>query len=57
MTMTETLYAPRAAGRWFGAAALAGAAWNIFGIVQFAGAVRATPESLMASASAPNRPP
>lgn len=49
MTMTETFPGPLPAGRWLSAAALAGAAWNIFGIVQFAGAVRATPESLMAS--------
>ena len=34
---------------WALAAALGGLAWNLFGAVQFAAAVRATPESLIAS--------
>lgn len=53
MTLTEKPSGPSTSGRWFSAAALAGVAWNIFGIVQFAGAVRATPESLMASGLSP----
>ena len=34
---------------WFNAAAFGGVAWNLFGLVQFAGSLAATPESLMAS--------
>lgn len=34
---------------WFTAAALGGIAWNIFGAIQFAGAVTATKASLIAS--------
>ncbi len=33
---------------WMTAAALGGIAWNLFGAVQFAGSVTATPESLVA---------
>ncbi len=34
---------------WVSAGALAGIAWNIFGVVQFAGSVTATEQSLVAS--------
>lgn len=40
---------PLRAPPWLVAAALGGLAWNLFGAVQFAGAVTATAESLVAS--------
>lgn len=38
---------------WLTAASLAGIAWNVFGLVQFAGAVTATEASLVASGMTP----
>jgi hypothetical protein len=40
---------------WLPAAALGGIAWNIFGIVQFAGSVTATSTSLIASGLTPEQ--
>jgi hypothetical protein len=40
---------------WITAAALGGTAWNIFGIVQFAGSVMATESSLIASGLTPEQ--
>lgn len=40
---------------WLTAAALGGSAWNIFGIVQFAGSVTATEASLIASGFTPEQ--
>lgn len=47
-TISETLSPFRALG-WFLAASLGGIAWNIFGVVQFAGSIVATEESLVVS--------
>ena len=55
MSMTETAGSGPFSGKVTGAAALAGIAWNIFGIVQFVGSVRATPESLLASGLTPEQ--
>lgn len=40
---------------WMTAAALSGIAWNVFGIVQFAGSVTATEASLIASGMTPDQ--
>ena len=47
MTATLAPAAPRP--RWITLAALGGIGWNLFGLVQFAASVTATPESLIAS--------
>jgi hypothetical protein len=39
---------PTSVSKIFWAIALAGLAWNVFGVVQYLGSVNATPESLMA---------
>ncbi|KAF0114596.1 MAG: hypothetical protein FD150_1482 [Rhodobacteraceae bacterium] len=44
----QTTSLPRAPA-WFLFACIGGIAWNIFGAVQFAGSIRATEESLIAS--------
>lgn len=49
-----TLTAPRPA-LWYRLAAVAGIAWNVFGAVQFAGAVTATADSLVASGLTPEQ--
>lgn len=40
---------------WIAVAALGGIAWNLFGAVQFAGAVTATPDSLIAAGLTPEQ--
>lgn len=40
---------------WFWAAATLGAAWNVFGVVQFLGSLKATPESLAAQGLSPEQ--
>jgi hypothetical protein len=40
---------------WFIASALGGIAWNLFGAVQFAGTLTATPESLVAAGMTPEQ--
>ena len=47
--MTSIEHPSRAAPSWLYAIALAGIGWNVFGLVQFAGAVTATEASLVAS--------
>jgi hypothetical protein len=53
--MTAVPYAPARAPLWLTLAALGGVAWNLFGAVQFAGSVTATPESLVASGLTPEQ--
>jgi hypothetical protein len=53
--MTAIPYTPARAPLWFTLAALGGVAWNLFGAVQFAGSVTATPESLVASGLTPEQ--
>ncbi len=49
MSVSSPTERPTRAPVWFLAAALGGIAWNVFGVVQFAGSVTATAESLVAS--------
>jgi hypothetical protein len=46
---------PRRAPGWFLAASLGGIAWNIFGVVQFAGSITSTEEGLIASGLTANQ--
>lgn len=55
MTALSLPRARLAAPRWFTAAALGGIAWNVFGVVQFAGSVTATEASLIASGLTPEQ--
>lgn len=49
MSVSSNPETPARAPLWYLAAALGGIAWNVFGLIQFAGAVTATPESLVAA--------
>jgi hypothetical protein len=51
--MQDLAITPPRAPLWLAAAALGGVAWNLFGAVQFAGSVSATPESLIAAGLTP----
>lgn len=55
MSDTASPTAPRSAPAWFLAAAALGLAWNIFGIYQFLGTFRASPESLIAGGMTPDQ--
>ncbi len=49
MSSSSHTLSPSRAPFWFLAATVGGIAWNVFGAVQFAGAVAATEDSLIAS--------
>jgi hypothetical protein len=53
--MTAIPSTPARAPLWLTLAALGGIGWNLFGAVRFAGAVTATPESLVASGLTPEQ--
>lgn len=55
MTNLDLSSPARRAPSWLIAAALGGIAWNLFGAVQFAGSVAATPESLVAGGLTPEQ--
>lgn len=48
MTLDAATPSTPSAPAWLWAAGLFGLAWNAYGVVQFAGSVRATPDSLVA---------
>ncbi|MCZ8088799.1 MAG: hypothetical protein O9247_01705 [Rhodobacteraceae bacterium] len=53
--MTATLIPAAPRPRWITLAALGGIGWNLFGLVQLATSVTATPESLIASGLTPEQ--
>ena len=53
--MSDTSFPAARSPIWLTAAALGGIGWNIFGAVQFAGALAATEESLIASGLTPDQ--
>lgn len=55
MSVSSPTERPARAPVWFLAAALGGIAWNVFGVVQFAGSVTATAESLTAGGLTPEQ--
>ena len=55
MTTHSQTLSPVRAPLWMAAAAMGGIAWNIFGLVQFAGSVAATEVSLIASGMTPEQ--
>lgn len=55
MTAIPSLSTRLSSPLWLTAVALGGIAWNVFGVVQFAGAVTATEASLVASGLTPEQ--